>query len=295
MVRHGVRRLVVVRAARSPASSRSTTSPRAGSSPSCRRGLRAPRCRTTSSTLAAADDRLGERPDHRVRAGAVAGQLGLEERAEEERVAGQLERARRAVVVVGAEDDAGVLERLEVRRVDAVGAVVALDGAVDAGDPLRSACRACSGSAPSWPTQRALERHDHVGRRGVAVLGVVGVARCPPGRGRVRGSRAGSRRTCRGTGSRARARSGRRRSTFSRSRVRAAGDDPDAVEAVEVVGLGRGDPVRVEHEAVAAAQRVDQQRDAPVGADGGERSPTRASLAVMDRDRRGVARVHVQR
>ena len=29
------------------------------------------------------------------------------------------------------------------------------------------------------------------------------------------------------------------------------------------------DPVRVEHEAVAPAQRVDQQRDAPVGADGG--------------------------
>jgi hypothetical protein len=50
--------------------------------------------------------------------------------------------------------------------------------------------------------------------------------------------------------------------------VRAAGDDPDAVEPVEVVRLARRDPVRVEHEPVAPAERVDEQRDAPVGADG---------------------------
>ena len=77
-----------------------------GLEPELARALREPRCLTTSSTLAAADHRLGERPDHRVGAGAVAGQLGLEERAEEERVVGELEAPRRAVLVVGAEDDA---------------------------------------------------------------------------------------------------------------------------------------------------------------------------------------------
>ena len=105
MIRHGVRRLVVVEAGRSRASSRSTTSPRAPATAprSCRRGSRGQRCPTTSSTRAESRS-LRERPDHRVRAGAVAGQLGLEERAEEERVVVELERARRAVVVVGAED-----------------------------------------------------------------------------------------------------------------------------------------------------------------------------------------------
>ena len=57
--------------------------------------------------------------------------------------------------------------------------------------------------------------------------------------------------------------------TFSRSVYGLPGTTQMPSKPLEVVGLGRVDPVRVEHEPVAAAQRVDEQRDAPVGADGG--------------------------
>ena len=103
MVRHGVRRLVVVEAGSlAGVVTLDDLTSRGGAI--ARRELLRPDYAT--GTPRAADDRLREGPDHRVRAGAVARQLGLEERAEEERVLGELERPRRAVLVVGAEDDA---------------------------------------------------------------------------------------------------------------------------------------------------------------------------------------------
>ena len=53
--------------------------------------------------------------------------------------------------------------------------------------------------------------------------------------------------------------------------VRAAGHDPDPVEPLQrgVFGVLRRDPVRVEHEPVPRGERVDQARDARVGAHGG--------------------------
>ena len=105
MMRHGVRRLVVVEAGRLAAWSRSTTWPRAPATRARRRAVRARDARGHARLLLPrARRRLDlrrhrgprERPDHRVRARAVAGQLGLEQRAEEERVvAAARARARR--------------------------------------------------------------------------------------------------------------------------------------------------------------------------------------------------------
>src|SRR4051812_8098639 len=77
-------------------------------------------------------------------------------------VVGELQRARRAVLVVGAEDDGGGFERGDVALGDPVRAVVALEGALGTGDardqrPRRVADRALVAD------QRARQLHDDVG------------------------------------------------------------------------------------------------------------------------------------
>ena len=89
------------------------------------------------------------------------------------------------------------------------------------------------------------------------------------GRGRASGSRAGSRRRCRGTGRRARARPGRRRSrprrsgTGCRARPRCRRSRRGRRSSASSDGIQYGSS----DDAVAAAQRLDEQRDAGVGAD----------------------------
>ena len=172
-----------------------------------------------------------------------------------------------------------LVERLDVVVRDPVGAVVALDAALDARDLARSACRACSGSAPSWPTSE----HSSSTITSVSVtpvLGVVRAARSRPGCGPVRGSRAGSRRRCRGTGSRcsravvtaaitvSRPRTGCR----GRPRCRRSRRGPRPACSGSSTGRARG-------------RRAGAARRSAAGcACGrgrlGERSPTSASLAV---------------
>ena len=121
--------------------------------------------------------------------------------------------------------------------------------------------------APSWPTSEHSSA-TITQSPAVAVLGVGGLRRGPRRRGRAPAPRAGSRRRCRGTGC-PRSRAVRTAASApSALAVRAAGDDPDARRSPRAsCGVLARDPVRVEHEVVAAAQRVDQLRDAGVGAD----------------------------
>ena len=186
-----------------------------------------------------------------------------------------------AVVVVRAEDDpAGLERRSTYAAVDPVGAVVALDAALDAHDLRDQRAGRRSGSAPSWPTsehssstmtQLAVGRRTPRARR----------RRCPPGRGRAsriacwkppqvprngicalaRGPDGGDRALRRsGTGCRGRPRC--RRSPRGRS--------------ASVLGIQYGSS----DDAVAAAQRVDQQRDAGVGADARRAVADEGELAV---------------
>src|SRR4029078_6142820 len=90
---------------------------------------------------------------------AVARELGLEQRAEEERVVGKLERTDVAEGVVPREPHAAGWEDVDGGRGEAVGAVVALDAALPAHDPLHQ--RAGREDDPALvPGERALERED---------------------------------------------------------------------------------------------------------------------------------------
>ena len=153
---------------------------------------------------------------------------------------------------------------------DPVGAVVALDAAVGAGDPRdQRAGRVADRALVADAVEHVRARRDRsVGGRASAGT-PRGAASSIPARSRAR---------CEDRVLEAAAGAEERDLVLARGPdgldhllavgVRAAGDDPDAVEAVEILGLGRGDPVGVEHEPSRRAERVDQQRDAPVGADG---------------------------
>ena len=184
------------------ASSRSTTSPRAASRSELSRagyasraaGLLLPRARRL--TTASANARITGCA--RVPSPASSGWKSVPRK---NGWSGELERARRAVLVVGAEDHAGRSSVLDVARARSRRRSGSARRCARRRRSARSACRACSGSGPrgrpaSTPARRS--RRSRV----VAVLGVVRRPRSPRGRGRARGSRAGSRRRCRGTGSR---------------------------------------------------------------------------------------------
>ena len=232
-----------------------------------------------------------------MRAGAVARQLGLEERAEEERVAvRELERARRAVLVVGAEDDAGLLELARRTRARSRRSSGSAPGAGRRRRSRRSACRACSGSRPR-------------GRRGctpaatMTSVPVSGAYSAWSASGMFASSRARWRIACWKPPHVPRNGMPCSRAvptasiTFSRSVYGLPGTTQMPSKPVEVVGLGRVDPVRVEHEPVAPAQRVDRAAGCARGRGrwaSGHR-PARAWLAVMGEHRRRASRVHVQR
>ena len=278
MVRHGVRRLVVVAAGRSPAWSRSTTSPRAraGARARARSRERAarlllPRARTD---VASANARITGCA--RVPSPASSGWNSVPRKngwpaSSSARGAPSSSWAPKTTPAARASRRSRARSR---RRSGSA------RGCARRRRSARSACPARSVIGPSWPTS---EHSSARSRRRRGAPYSAWWASSMPARSRAR-----SRIACwkppqvprNGISSRRAVRDGVEH--LLAVAVRAAGDHPDAVEAFEVVGLGGRDPVRVEHEARRAGAA---RRRAAGCARGrgrwGERSPTRASLAVV--------------
>ncbi len=208
--------------------------------------------------------RAGERDDERVRARPVAGQLGLEQGGQEERVLGQLEHAHLAFVVVAGEHHAVPAQGVQVGGVRPVGADVALHGPVRA-DHLRDAAAGGEPHRPLVPGQRARQWDDHRAGGAGGVLGVVDVEPADRARELQHGVLEAPARAQERDVPLARGPDGGERAGLVA--VRAAGNGPHGVEAVDGTGLRRvvrRDPVGVEHQLVALGERVQERRDADV-------------------------------
>lgn len=207
--------------------------------------------------------------DQGVWPGAVAVQLGLEEGGEEEGMGRQLGDTDLARVVGAGEAQPVRPQQVEMARIGAVVAVVALHRALGAQESGRPRAVA-ELDRTLMADQRTGERNEYrvLGggqRRVLAVPGVrqaahrtgvlqQGVLETPAGTQKRNAFLAG------GTDGRERPRL---------AAVRAAGQHPDRVEPVDALrGLLRGDPVGVQVQAVAVAQGVEQNGDTGVGADG---------------------------
>ena len=167
---------------------------------------------------------------------------------------GQLERADVAERVVAGEPHAAHGEGVDVGGIEAVGAVVALDAALHAHDPLHQ--RAGGEDDPALVAgERALELDDD--ERAVrTVLGVRGGRDVAQVAGRASSTACWKPPQVPRNGMPCSRASGRRDRALGAA-IRAAGDHPDAVEAVQgrrVLGVLGGHPVRLDDDPSRSAQ-----------------------------------------